>query len=222
MQKITTTALLFFICFSLAAQYKKASFFGKEGRTYGLATQLHAMGNGKGSPIGYTLTFGRDRDGKQFFSSWELELIPSYKFSFATTNYNDEPVTVSGKSKTHLVYGVNYGFYLLNNKEEERKIKPFVSAGFNIVIAGGIKVFDNDNNSSDNKIYLPDQTFSTGLRAGLGCFYNFSPKFALKLDGGYNHQFNLSMGDESSSDEYYIFTKHAFVSAGIRFRFVKE
>ena len=222
MQKITTTALLFFICFSLSAQYKKASFFGKEGRTYGLASQLHAMGDGKGSPVGYTVTFGRDQDGKQFFSSWELELIPSYKFSFTTTDYNDESITVSGKSKTHFVYGVNYGFYLLNNKEEERKIKPFVTAGFNIVIAGGAKIFDVENNSYDNKIYVPDQTFSAGLKGGLGCFYNFSPKFALKLDGGYNHQFNLSLGDETSADEYYMFTKHAYVSAGIRFRFVRE
>src|SRR5690349_1840004 len=102
MQKITTTALLFFICFSLSAQYKKASFFGKEGRTYGLASQLHAMGDGKGSPIGYTLTFGRDKDGKQFFSSWELEYIPSYKFSFGTTDINAETVNISGKSKSHL------------------------------------------------------------------------------------------------------------------------
>src|SRR5688572_32831728 len=124
MQKITTTALLFFICFSLAAQYKKASFFGKEGRTYGLGTQLYAMGDGKGSPLGFAVTFGRDRDGKQFFSSWELVVIPSYKFSFTTTDDNDNPITVSGKAKTHFIYGVNYGYFLLKNKEdEERKIR---------------------------------------------------------------------------------------------------
>jgi hypothetical protein len=222
MQKITTTALLFFICFSLSAQYKKASFFGKEGRTYGLASQLHAMGDGKGSPIGYTVTFGRDKDGKQFFASWELEYIPSYKFSFGTTDYNGETVAISGQSKSHLVYGVNYGFYLLNNKVEDRKLKPFVSLGFNIVIAGGIKYFNNDVNSTDNAKYAPGSVFSTGLRGGLGLLYNFSPKFALKLDGGYTHQYNLSMNEEGVSDEYYMFTRHAAVSLGIRFRFVKE
>ena len=91
MKKLTTISLLFFICFSLSAQYKKASFFGKEGRTYGLGTQLDAMGDGKGSPVGFAITFGRDRDGKQFFSSWDLQYISSYKFSFATTNSADEP-----------------------------------------------------------------------------------------------------------------------------------
>lgn len=223
MQKITTTALLFLICFSLSAQYKKASFFGKEGRTYGLASQLHAMGDGKGSPIGYTLTFGRDRDGKQFFSSWELELLPSYKFSFTTTDENDEPITVSGKTKTHLIYGVNYGFFLLKNKEdEERKIKPYLSAGFNIVVLGGAKEINN-NAIGYNKKAVPDQNFSMGFRGGLGCLIGLAPKFALKLDGGYNYQLNVSSETFSEDVEtYHLFSKHPYASVGIRYRLTKE
>lgn len=223
MQKITTTALLLFICFSLAAQYKKASFFGKEGRTYGLGTQLYAMGDGKGSPIGFAATFGRDRDGKQFFSSWELAVIPSYKFSFTTTDENDNPITVSGKAKTHFIYGVNYGYFLLKNKEEEdRKIKPYIFAGFNIVLAGGPKV-TTDNNTSYNKKVVPEQNFSAGLRGGAGCLFGFAPRFSLKLDGGYNYQWNVS--SESFSDgveTYHLFTNHPYASVGIRYRLTRE
>lgn len=223
MQKITITALLFFICFNLAAQYKKASFFGKEGRTYGLGTQLYAMGDGKGSPLGFAVTFGRDRDGKQFFSSWELAVIPSYKFSFATTDDNDNPITVNGKAKTHLIYGVNYGYFLLKNKEdEERKVKPYLSAGFNIVMAGGVKETTN-NDISYNKKAVPDQNFSAGLRGGLGCLFGFAPRFAVKLDGGYTYQGNIS--SESFSDDvetYHLFTSHPYASVGIRYRLTRE
>lgn len=220
MKKISVSAFLFFLCLSLAAQYKKASFFGKEGRTYGLGTQLYAMGDGKGSPVGYSITFGRDQDGKQFFSSWELQLIPSYKYSFNTTNAIDEPITVSGKAKTHLIYGVNYGFYLLKNDNEDRKLKPFVTAGFNIVMLGGMKTTDVDY--YDNKKVVSDQNFSAGLKGGLGCVYNLSSKFSLKLDGGYNYQYNLSIEDIEKERAYFLFTSHPYVSAGVRFRLVSE
>ncbi len=80
MKKLSSIALLFFICFSLSAQYKKASFFGKEGRTYGIGTQLYAMGDGKGSPVGFAITFGRDRDGKQFFppGTFNISLLTNF------------------------------------------------------------------------------------------------------------------------------------------------
>ncbi|TMI85641.1 MAG: hypothetical protein E6H08_22250 [Bacteroidetes bacterium] len=219
MKKISTTTLLFIICFGLAAQYKKASFFGKEGRTYGIGSQLYALGDGKGSPIGFAVTFGRDREGKQFFSSWELQYLPSYKFSFETTDYNDEPITVNGAAKAHLIYAVNYGYHLLKN-EEDKKIKPYVSAGFNIVMMGGIK--SDNNNSYDNKKVLGSQTFSAGLKGGVGVFYNFSPKFSLKLDGGYNYQFNMDIDEGGDYTNYFLFTSHPYVSAGIRFRLTRE
>ena len=223
MKKLSSIALLFFICFSLSAQYKKASFFGKEGRTYGIGTQLYPMGDGKGSPVGFAITFGRDRDGKQFFSSWDMQFIPSYKFSFATINAADEPITVSGASKAQLVYGVNYGYHLLKNDDEKRKVKPYVSAGFNIVMLSGIKSFETENNDYVNKKYLAYENFSAGLRGGLGCLYNFAPKLSLKLDGGYNHQFNMSMQDVAENTaSYFLFTSHPYVSLGVRFRMTRE
>lgn len=218
-KQICTLLFACLFCFSLAAQYKKASFFGKSGRTYGLGSQLYAMGDGKGSPVGFAITFGRDRDDKQFFSSWELQYIPSYKFSFETTDYNDEAITVSGSAKAHLVYAVNYGYHLLKNSED-KKIKPYVLAGFNIVMMGGIK--SDNNNNYDNKMVLAYENFSAGLKGGLGLFYNFSPKFSLKLDGGYNHQFNMDLSDGGDYKNYFLFTSHPYVSAGVRFRVVKE
>ncbi len=224
MQKVTTTALLFFICLHLSAQYKKASFFGKEGRTYGLNAQAYTMGDGKGNPFGFTATFGRDRDGKQFFSSWELQVIPSYKFSFNTTDEYNEPITVSGKTRTHLIYGVHYGYFLLKNNEEEkqRRIKPYLFAGFNIVLLGGASGDIENNNIGYNKKAVADQNFSMGLRGGIGCLVGLSPKFALKLDGGYNRQFNISSEAFEDTEEYHLYHHHPFASVGIRFRVATE
>src|SRR5438477_10896338 len=98
MKKISVTLVALFVCITLSAQYKKASFFGKEGRTYAIGTRLFAMGDGKGSPRGYYLAFGRDEDGKRFFYNWELQYIPSYSFSYDTKDANDLPITVGGKS----------------------------------------------------------------------------------------------------------------------------
>lgn len=221
-KQICTALFLFLLCFSLSAQYKKASFFEKEGRTYGLSSQLYAMGDGKGSPVGFAISFGRDRSDKQFFSSWDLQVLPSYKFSFTTTDENDSPITVSGKSKTHIIYGVNYGIFLLKNDKEDRKIKPYVSAGFNIVLFGGVKEISENNNSSYNKKAVAEQNFSSGVKGGLGCLFSLAPKFSLKVDGGYNYQLNISSESFSEVKAYHMFSNHPYASVGIRYRIVKE
>ena len=62
--KKTTVTLIVLICFSgLQAQYKKASFFDKEGRTYGINAESHFLGDGKKSPVGVSLSFVRDWAG---------------------------------------------------------------------------------------------------------------------------------------------------------------
>jgi hypothetical protein len=221
-KQVCTSLFLSLLCFSLSAQYKKASFFDKEGRTYSLGSQLYAMGDGKGSPVGFAVTFGRDRDDKQFFSSWDLQMLPSYKFSFTTTDENDNTITVNGKAKMHLIYGVNYGYFLLKNDKAERKVKPYLSAGFNIVLLGGAKEISDNNSTSYNKKAVADQNFSAGIKGGLGCLLALAPKFSLKLDGGYNYQFNISSESFSDVKAYHLFSNHPFVSAGIRYRIVKE
>lgn len=220
-KQICTALFLSLLCFSLSAQYKKASFFDKEGRTYGLGSQLYAMGDGKGSPVGFAVSFGRDRSNKQFFSSWELQLIPSYKFSFETTDENDNAINVNGKTKTHLIYGVNYGFFLLKNKED-RKVKPYASFGFNIVLLGGVKEISDNNSPAYNKKAVADQNFSSGIKGGLGCLFSLAPKFSLKLDGGYNYQLNISSESFSDVKAYHLFSNHPYASVGIRYRIVKE
>jgi hypothetical protein len=222
MKKYTPAILALLLSYSLSAQYKKASFFEKEGRTYELGSQLYAFGDGKGSPIGFKIGFGRDRDGKQLFSSWELQFIPSYKYSFSTTDENNDPVQVNGDSRSQFIYAVNYNYHILKNDDEERIIKPFVSAGFNIVIASGAKGVNYTPESAYGlKKDIVDGSFTAGIGGGLGTLINFTPTLGLKLQGGYNYEFNIGNYDFEGKG-YYMFTSHPYVSLSFRIRIVSD
>ncbi len=221
-KKICTSALLIMLCFSLSAQYKKASFFDKEGRTYELGSQLYNFGDGKGSPIGFKIGFGRDQDGKRLFTCWELQFIPSYKYSYTTTDENDESVLVNGTSKNQFIYAFHYNYHLLKNNEEGRKVQPFVTAGFNIVLSSGSKTESRTPASAYNlKKEVVGQAVNAGIGGGIGTLINFTPKIGLKLQGGYNYQVHIGTYDFEGKG-YYMFTTHPYVNAGIRYRLVKE
>jgi hypothetical protein len=222
MKKATLT-LIVLICFSgLQAQYKKASFFDKEGRTYGINAESHFLGDGKKSPIGFSLSFGRDRAGKHLFSTTDIRVLPPFKFSYETQDMNGNPVTVSGKSKMHLIYGMNWGYFIRQN-EEEQTFKPYVTAGFNVVILGGVKQFDNEDYSYDVVKIAPVHQFSTGIGGGLGAVFNINSAIGIKLEGGYTYQWNLSTDYAfEDGDLYYMYPPHPYASLGLRFRVVSE
>ena len=225
MKKIIPTVTLLFLAFNLSAQYKKASFFEKSGRTYELGSQIYMMGKGNGSPIGYRLAFGRDQDGKNLFSSWDIQFLPSHKYSYSTVDDMDEPVNVTGNSTSIFVYGLNYGYHLLKNDAEQKKIvQPFVGAGMNILLASGFK---DESYSPDFRGYpkrnTSDQSISLGVSGGLGCFVNLSSKWALKFQGGYTHQLNLSAHNwDDEVKPFYVFDSHTYGSLGLRLRIVSE
>lgn len=225
MKKLIPTLAVLLLSFSISAQYKKASFFGRQGRTYELGAQSYILGDGKGDPIGFKIGFGRDQDGKQFFTSWEIQFIPSYKYSYTTTSedmYSSYPVKVEGKTKSALIYALNYSYYLLNNKNTERKIKPYVTAGTSVLLAGGIKtetVTPDPYYSIKKQSEWPD--FTMGIGGGLGCIFSFTDKLGLKVQGGYEQLLRISSGSYGE-ETYYVYNSHPYVSLGLRLRIVSE
>src|SRR5689334_9587053 len=117
MKKIIPAMAVLLFTLTASAQYKKASFFGKEGRTIEVGTAMHFFSGGLDHAMGYKIGVGRDRDGKRFFSSWEFEYIPSYNYHYETSDYQDLPVSVSGSTSGSLVYALNYGYHLLKNDD---------------------------------------------------------------------------------------------------------
>lgn len=218
---VTALSVLFMTC-SLSAQYKKASFFEKQGRTYELGSRMYMLGEGKGNPIGYSIGFGRDRGGKRFFSSWEIQMIPSFKYAYTTADENNDPVYKNGSTKTMWIYSPNYGFHLLKN-EEGRMVQPYVLAGLHILVAGGIKEETETQGYGYPQRNTSDQTISVGLSGGLGCLVNLNSTFGLKIQGGYDHQFNMSANYwDDETKPYYLFTSHPYVSLALRLRIKTE
>jgi len=221
MKKLTVTLILLALYAGVSAQYKKASFFQKEGRTYGFGARMYAIGDGKGSPVGFYAAFGRDQDGKRLFTWWELQYIPSFKFSVNVKDRDNNPITVSGKSRSHLIYAANWGWHIIKGEGETPKFQPYLTAGFNMGILGGVKEMNNDN--YDNKTTVAERAFSCGIGGGAGCFYNITPGFGLRVEGGYTLEGNIEIeSNGSTGGTYYMFTKHPYVSAGLRFRITTD
>jgi hypothetical protein len=205
---------------SVSAQYKKAGFFDRGGRTYELGTQLNAFGKGRGTPIGFKIGFGGDRDGKQFFSCWDIQYIPSYKFSFtALDDINGATVNVNGTAKSTLVYAANYNFHLLKNDgETQRVVKPFLGAGFVMTFTGGLKTQDPEDAYYLNQQVI-DQPFTVGAGAHAGALIGFTPTLGVKLQAGYNYTFTFN--DDFRGTEvkgYSLFPSHPYASLTLRLR----
>lgn len=221
MKQFLTTLIFVACCSVLSAQYKKASFFDKSGRTYGIGGQLYALGDGKGSVFGLNLSFGRDQAGKRLFSFWEFRFIPGYDFSYETVDEFAEPITVTGKSKLQWIYALNYGWYILKN-EEEQVFKPYITAGLNFVILGGLKEVSYYDTYTSPLKQVPSQNFSCGIGGGAGGIFNLSSNWQVKLEGGYTLQGNLNSEADNSAEVYNLLTSHPYASVGIRYRIVSE
>lgn len=222
MKKMMPVVVALLISSGTSAQYKKASFFGKSGRTYEVGSQMYMFGDGKGSPIGFKIGFGSDQDGKRFFSSWEIQYIPSYKYTFATTDYySNNPVTVNGTTKSTWVYALNYSFHLLKNDEEQRMVMPFVSAGLNTVLSKGVKTETYDPDGA-NPVKGTNEKFTAGIGGGLGALINITPRYGFKLQGGYNYQIHMGTSNQYDENPYNLHTTHPYATLTFRLRLVSE
>ncbi len=222
MKKVLFLFALAAISVQLKAQYKKAGYFTRDGRTYALSTSLFAMGDGKDSPVGITFSAGGDNPDKRVFAWYDLTLIPAYKFSYNTNatisgSNSETQATISGKSRNVWIYGYNIGIYLINH-DAESKFNLYIPTGFNIVLAGRPQQASLDNIYAAyyNLDKSPaEESISIGIKGGLGAIYNITQKWGIKLEGGYNRVFNISTNN-SDSNQYFMYTNNVYASLGIR------
>lgn len=207
MKKINLTLLVLLIALSGIAQYKKASYFGKDGRTYGLSTRMYFLGNDIGTKRGYSLSLGKDAEGKQFFWGYQFQYIPSYSLFLSAPSSG---VNYSGyyNTKAQFIYTVNVGYFLLKN-DLDRKVKPYLMAAMGGKFFGGVKELDEVND------YVADSPFSYSLNGGAGLIYYITPWLGLQGEGGYSYQKAFS-----DSGKGYILPKHPYAQAGVIFRIV--
>jgi hypothetical protein len=207
MKKINLTLLVLFIGFSSMAQYKKASYFGKDGRTYSLGTRWYALGDGVGTHMGYSLSLGNDVEAKQWFYGWGIQYLPSYNFNLDAIKWDGTSYSVIGTTTSALIFEYNLGYFLLNNEKAERKIKPYLAGAFGLKFTGGVKETTDDDPDAE----APG--FGLGLSGGGGLFYYFTQRFGIQAEGGYNYQIKFN-----AEQKYNVFPSHTYVRAGLVFR----
>jgi hypothetical protein len=226
MKKISLALLFCSLGLVSSAQYKKASFFSKSGRTYGAGAVILNMKDGVGSHPGFYISSGSEGEGLVFFSG-DFTFVPAYTFTYTTRGTNNLtgdkvtfPITV--KTKPIINVGYNMGVFLIKDKEETRKIKPYVTIGFNIVLLGGVKDAGNygDLYYDVEMPPQPDPSLTFGGRGGIGILYNIKENIGIKLDAGYSPQVNVGL--EGSADGYNVFKSHSYIGLGVRFKFLDD
>jgi len=223
MRKIITAICLLFVVTVTKAQYKKASFLNKSGRTYDLGLSGRLMSKGLGSKAGLYYSYGRDK-GARTFHWFDVEFILPVKFSYKTYDLRDPavPVEVSGKTRLGIIYRYNFGFYFMDVSKSESKFRPFATAGLNIMISGATVGYNRLNTVpeyADPYVRPSYSGLSFGGNIGIGGLYQINNKVGIKLAGGYNLQ-GLMDTDQVAESGYKIYDvnpSHPYVTAGVRF-----
>lgn len=225
MRRIILAALLLTNSFSLFSQYQKASFFSRSGRTYSLGVNLHALGGGRGTPLGYYFAQGADNNDKHLFFWYDIEVIPSYKFSYQTS-YTDivtnqeVPVNVTGSSRLHLIYNYHLGYHFLNRSETAPRLQPYAFAGVSLIAFGKSKDDSNAYTYGNLKKYPVEGGFTLGVKGGLGVLWAITPKLGLNITTSYHPVFNF--GGNIDVARYDVFVSHVAASAAIRFKVIED
>jgi hypothetical protein len=215
MKRLMPALTIMLLSLAASAQYKKAGFLDKEGRTYELGTRMFMFGDGKGNPMGFHFGYGRDR-GKTFGGT-DFHYIPSFAYSYKTEDDYGAPVNVDGKSQGMLIISTSLGLHFLKN-EDDRMFDPYAKIALSVLLTSGVK-YENRDTYAYTKRNTSDQSLSAGIGAGLGCHINFSPKWGLKLEGGTTRVVNFS-ADHWDDDvkPFYLYVSHMYVDLGLRLR----
>ena len=220
MKRIYFAIAIMLLSFNSQAQYKKASFLNKSGRTYGIGTSLRFMGGGGGAIPGFYYSFGRDK-GKRIFHWFDIEVLLPIKYQYKTfdTNEPSKQLTVSGKSSASMAYRYNFAYYLKDIENSDSKFKPFATVGINGAVFLGTA---NGYTVSPTTYYYIDKTPVTdamlfGVNGGLGGIYDLSKKIGVKFTGGYNVEVQYVATDYSSgSSNYKVYASHPYLTVGLR------
>jgi hypothetical protein len=225
--KSVIVCILLLTTMKTTAQYKKASFFEKDGRTYEIGGTTHLLGKGRSAQQGVSLSFGRETSKRVFFW-YDFELLfPSTFTTIGIVNYTQEVQTITGKSKLGFILRYNWGYFLTDNNKEENKILPLLNVGFNYKMAGSGLTLDPAYLSTNYENFtIPDNSGSVGVNFGGGAILTLNKSFSVKFLGGYNLQITKSTFNPITTvdkqEEYESYISHPYVSIGIRFKVSKD
>jgi hypothetical protein len=205
------------------AQYKKATFFEKDGRTYEGGAFFHLLSNGRSTQNGFHFSFGKETERK-YFLWYDLELTVPSKISTTGIRSDDNTVEkITGKSKLGFIFRYNLGYFFLSQKNEGNKINPFVKAGFNFKLGSSIKLDPKNENVSYKNFNIPEEGAdgTLGFDFGIGTKIGLSENLSLRFVGGYNLQITGELFNNTVNERdriFYPYISHPYLSMGIQFK----
>lgn len=217
-QKLVLMALTFVLSANLAAQYKKASFFTRNGKFYGAKAGVHLFGNGVSATPSIAFIYGKDQGKNRIWHWWDLEYTAGSKYRYTTSsNADGSTVAVSGKVKGMLTWRYNWCVYLADNTNEELKGLPFVKAAVEAVLAGrsyGSETTTPENYDTKKITYV--EGANGGLDIGAGYTYRVGETATVFGVAGYRWLLNDSDNYEGT-ETFFPNPSHPYINIGIRF-----
>lgn len=224
MKKIFVTLLTgTFLLTAAYGQYKKASFFTKDGRVYelGVANSFFPNHEGK-APLSIFYSNSIEADKKVSYYS-DIEFMLKSKFSYTATYY--DPSTnnnVTGKvianrgSALILKYGAQYRF--IKKEAENEKLVPYLRLALAIGYDfGASNPVDQKGQSVSPDPEINDTEAFLGLEAGGGVSYYFTKNFGVRVGAAYRPGFSVASGF-ASSNIYQSFKSHPLVSISLKYK----
>ena len=228
--------MFFLITIASNAQYKKASFFERDGRTFELGTDTRILTKGRSLQQGIHVAFGREMS-QRFFYNYEFELTLPSKYKTLTNvelntneyyrSYSKE--NISGKSKTGLLFRLNFGYFLKDDEDEKNKLVPFLTLGLHYKFIG-LKLSIEDAVKTTSYYEIPygespssGSSGSAGINLGVGGLYKITNKIGFKFNGGYNVEISANPIFSNGSIDiksYEQFISHPYISLGLRYKII--
>lgn len=196
------------------AQYKKASFFTRNGKFYGVKAGIHLFGNGVSATPSVAFIYGKDQQKNHIWHWWDLEITGRSKYSYTTLNKNTpgSTVSVTGKIGAMLTWRYNWAYYFADNTNEDVKGLPFAKVAVEAVLAGrggANETIVPASASPEKSTYL--EGANGGIDAGAGYVYKLSEKTTFFGVVGYRWILN-----DASYPAFFTDPSHPYVNIGVR------
>lgn len=220
MKKIVCTLFVILVLITnITAQYKKASFFTRNGKFYGFKAGVHLFGNGVSVTPSAAFVWGKDQGKNRIWHWWDLEYTAASKYSYSTTDRNTvvtTPVNVTGRIAGMVTWRYNWAFYFADNKDEAVKGLPFAKVAVEAVLAGrggyaGADEVTTPSNADPAKVTYMEGA-NGGVDIGGGYVYRINEKATLFGAAGYRWILN-----DANYEAFFPNPSHPYINIGIRF-----
>ena len=204
---------------SAEAQYKKASFFTRNGKFLGVKAGVDLFGNGVSATPSIAYIYGKDQGKNRIWHWWDLEYTAGSNFSYTSTDNNlpaaGSYIHISGKVSGMFTWRYNWAVYLTDNKNEDVKGLPFAKIGLEWMLGGRRLLSERQtpsNASPTKSTYSGGGNF--GADIGAGYVYKISESSTLFGVAGYRL---VLVNENNFPNEFITAPSHPFVNIGIRF-----